>query len=100
MNAGNDLADASLDAGAVSKFGDILASPTDDDASVFCADEGAEGESLVLGGRRRTGVRRGGGGVGGHGWRRGKAGWRSGGMRVQIFGDGRTLYCNRNTTSS
>ena len=83
VHAGNDLADASLDAGAVSKLSDILASASDDDACVFCADQGTEGEGPVLGWRGGAGGRRGGGGgggVGGHGGER-----RDGGASKRAF---------------
>lgn len=64
MHARNDLADASLDTGTVSELSNIFAGASDDDACVFCADEGAEGEGPVLGRRRGARRRRGGGGVG------------------------------------
>ena len=50
MYAGDDLADAGLDAGLFAEVGDVFASLADDDAGVFGADEGAEGEDVMAGG--------------------------------------------------
>lgn len=50
MNARDDLADASLDASLVAEVGDVFTTLSNDDASIFCSDEGPESES-VLGGR-------------------------------------------------
>lgn len=41
MNAGNDLADASLDARLFTELGDIFSCLANDDASVLGANEGA-----------------------------------------------------------
>lgn len=40
MNSRNDLADAGFDAGLLAQFRDIFASFSDDNTSVFGADEG------------------------------------------------------------
>lgn len=51
MDTGDDLAHARLDAGLFTEVGDVFTSLSDDDACVFCGDEGTEGEGLL--GRRR-----------------------------------------------
>jgi hypothetical protein len=58
MDAGDDLADACLDASLFTQVSDIFAGLSDDDACVLSADEGAEGEGVL--GRGRVG-----GGTGG-----------------------------------
>ena len=57
MNAGDDLADAGLDAGLLPQICDVFPSFADDNASVFCAHERAQGEGVVGGGRRGARVR-------------------------------------------
>ena len=47
VNAGNDLADASLDAGLFPEFSDILASFADDNPSVLGADECTKRQYIV-----------------------------------------------------
>lgn len=64
MDAWNDFADASLDTGLVAELSNIFAALADDDAGVFCADEGTEGEDVLGGGRLGGGA----GGRGGGGW--------------------------------
>ena len=55
MNAGDDFADTSLDAGLFPEFSDILASFADDNPSVLGADEGTELQRAVERGRLRLG---------------------------------------------
>lgn len=51
MDTGDDLANAGLDAGLVTQICDVFAGLAYDDAGVFCAYKGAEGEGLLEHGR-------------------------------------------------
>ena len=56
MNARDDLADAGLYASLLTEISDVLACLPDNDAGVLCANESAEGESVVGRRRRRAGL--------------------------------------------
>jgi hypothetical protein len=47
VDARDDLADARLDASLVTELGDVFATLADDDAGIFCADKGTEGEDVL-----------------------------------------------------
>lgn len=57
MNAGNDLADTGFNASLLPQICDVFPSFADDNASVFCAHESAQGEGVVGGGGRRARLR-------------------------------------------
>ena len=56
VDAWDDLADAGLDARLVTEVCDVFTALADDDASIFCGDEGTEGEGVLGGGRGRARV--------------------------------------------
>lgn len=72
MNARGDLADTSLHAGLIAQIGDVLATFTDDYASIFSANKCAKGESVLTSRGRGTREVRGnwkaGGKVSDHRW--------------------------------
>ena len=47
MNAGGDLADTGLHASLITEIGDVLATFTDDYASIFGANKCAKGEGVL-----------------------------------------------------
>ena len=53
MNARYDFAHAGFDTCLLTEIGDIFTGFSDDDAGLFCADEGAESQRSVLRGWRR-----------------------------------------------
>jgi hypothetical protein len=54
MDTGDDFADTSFDAGLLPQVSNIFSGLANDDACVFCADEGTKCQSVVTGGRGRT----------------------------------------------
>jgi len=54
MHARDDFADAGLDASLLPEVSHIFSSLSNDDAGVFCANEGTEGEGVVGGGGGRA----------------------------------------------
>ena len=54
MDARGDLADTSLHTGLITEIGDILATFTDDDASIFGADKCTKGEGVLASRGRGT----------------------------------------------
>ncbi len=57
MDAGDDFADTSLDAGLLPEFSDVLACFADDDPSILGAHESTESQGVVPVGRGRTRLR-------------------------------------------
>ena len=56
MNAGDDLADASLDAGLFPEFCDVFSGLANDDTGILGAHESAEGQGVGADGGRATGL--------------------------------------------
>ena len=57
MNAGDDFADASLDAGLFPEFCDVFAGLPDDNPSILSADERTESEAIASGRGGGAGLR-------------------------------------------
>ena len=59
MNARDNFANASFYAGLLTEISDVLAAFSDDDASIFCADESTKSKCLLSRGRGRVPILKG-----------------------------------------